>query len=49
MEKRLHKEHKNKIKTISNIFREIREYIAILKQEHDILQRNLQRIRSLRN
>lgn len=34
MEQRLHREHKSKIKTISNVFEEIREYVAVLKQEH---------------
>lgn len=48
MEQRWHRQHKNKIKTISSMFREI-EYIAILKKEHDILKRNIQRKRLFRN
>lgn len=43
MEQRLCREHKNKIKTINNIFREIKEYIAVLKQESNILNRSIQR------
>lgn len=40
-EQRLRGEHKSKIKTIRNVFRERREYVAVLKQEHDILKRDI--------